>query len=83
MQRLTHKVMPKDVDFIRDNGGKVEHNDLSKPSRDDRKNPFSEDKVQKEDRKDYKDTIFDPDMRVSRVAFKVVGQIVVANGAYY
>ena len=74
--------MPKDVDFIRDNGGKVEHKDLSKPSRDDRKNPFSEDNIQKDDRKDYKDTTFDPDMRVSRVAFKVVSQIIVADGAY-
>lgn len=73
--------MPKDVDFIRDNGGKVEHKDLSKPSRDDRKNPFSEDNISKEDRKDYKDTTFDPDMRVSRVAFKVVSQIIVADDA--
>jgi len=71
--------MLKDVDIVRDNGGKVEHKDLSKPPRDDRRNPFSEDNISKEDRKDYSDTTYDKDLRVSRIARKVVSQIIVAD----
>lgn len=55
----------KDVDQIRDNGGKKEHTDLSKPSRTDLKKLVTKRDVAREDKDDYKDTLFDKDLRIS------------------
>ena len=57
------KKASKDVDQIRDNGGKYEHHDLSHPERTDLSNPYSERRINKENRDDYKDTIYDPDLK--------------------
>lgn len=56
-------IASKDVDQIRDNGGKSEHKDLSHPGRDDKRNRYNVKEIKKEDRADYKDTAFDPDMK--------------------
>ena len=61
----------KDVDQIRDNGGKSEHKDLSHPNRDDKRNRYNVKEIKKEDRADYKDTAFDPDLKAASTLVKV------------
>jgi hypothetical protein len=61
----------KDVDQIRDNGGKSEHKDLSHPNRDDKRNRYNVKEIKKEDRADYKDTAFDPDLKAASILVKV------------
>lgn len=56
----------KDVDQIRDNGGKSEYKDLSRPGRDDKRNRYNVKEINKEDRADYKDTVFDPDLKTGK-----------------
>ena len=65
VMKIAMKVAAKDVDQTRDNGGKIEHTDLSKPSRTDLKKQVTKRDVPKEDKDDYKDTLFDEDLRTS------------------
>lgn len=61
----------KDVDQIRDNGGKQERKDLSRPSRSDLKKQLTKRDVLREDRDDYKDTLFDKDLKLGNIAIKI------------
>ena len=54
----------KDVDQIRDTGGKFQSNQSDRPGRDDlKKHKRNPRKMLKQDRQDYKDTLFDKDLR--------------------
>jgi len=69
----------KDIDQTKDTGGKFEHKDLSKPGRDDKRHRYNEKEINREDRDDYKDTLFDHDLktgddkmdRITRIAHSV------------
>lgn len=54
----------KDVDQIRDTGGKFQNKSSDRPGRDDlKKHKRNPRKMLKQDRQDYKDTLFDKDLK--------------------
>lgn len=53
----------KDVDQIRDNGGDKKRTQSFRPGRSDLKKKVNKREVNREDREDYKDTLFDEDLR--------------------
>lgn len=54
----------KDVDQIRDTGGKFQSKSSDRPGRDDlKKHKRNPRKMLKQDRQDYKDTLFDKDLK--------------------
>lgn len=61
--RKRHAV--KDKDLYTDCGRRKEYKDLSNPPRDDIRKRYKKDDISPEDKADYKDTLFDPDLKTS------------------
>jgi len=79
MKKLPNKTALKDVDCNKDVGEKKEYKDISKPPRTDRENQFSKRKIQKENKSDYKDTVFDKDLKMSSDKIKKIAQSICSS----